>query len=112
MFSLMIKLLKLVGSLLPLLGALQLMKFTLNDQLAAHGLRIPVWVTEATAIAFTAVFLVSLTALLMGRNRQAAAGNHWGSASVRSRNPSTHRSKPDADQTRFRQRLNGLSNYL
>ena len=112
MFSLTIKLLKLLGSLLPILGALQLMKFTLNDQLAAYGLRIPVWVTEATAIAFTAVFLVSLTALLMGRNRQAAAGNHWGSAAVRRRYPSAPRSKPDADQTRFRQRLNGLSKYL
>ena len=112
MFSLMIKLLKLVGSLLPLLGALQLMKFTLNDQLAAYGLRIPVWVTEATAIAFTAVFLLSLTALLMGRNRQAAAANHWGSATVRRSYPSAPRSKPDADQTRFRQRLSGLSDYL
>jgi hypothetical protein len=112
MFSLTIKLLKLLGSLLPLLGALQLMKFTLNDQLAAHGLRIPAWVTEATVIAFTAVFLMSLTALLMGRNRQAAAGNHWGSAAVRRRYPSAPSGKPDADQTRFRQRLNGLSNYL
>jgi hypothetical protein len=112
MFSLMIKILKLVGSLLPLLGALQLMKFTLNDELAAFGVRIPVWVTEATAIAFTAVFLVSLTALLMGRNRQAAAGNQWGSATVRRRYPSNPRSKPDADQTRFRQRLSGLSDYL
>ena len=112
MNSFAFKFFKVLGSLLPLLGALQLMKFTLNDQLAAHGLRIPVWVTEATAIAFTAVFLVSLTALLMGRNRQAAAGNDWGSAAVRRRYPSTPRSKPDADQTRFRQRLSGLSDYL
>jgi hypothetical protein len=109
---LMIKILKLVGSLLPLLGALQLMKFTLNDELAAFGVRIPVWVTEATAIAFTAVFLVSLTALLIGRNRQEAPGNHWGSAAVQRRYPSAPSGKPDADQTRFRQRLNGLSNYL
>jgi hypothetical protein len=112
MFSLMIKILKLVGSLLPLLGALQLMKFTLNDELAAIGVRIPVWVTEATAIAFTAVFLVFLTALLMGRNRQEAAGNHWGSATVRRRYQPAPAGKPDGDQTRFRQRLSTLSDYL
>ena len=107
MFSLIFKIIKVLGSLLALLGALQLMKFTLYDQLAAFGLHIPVWVTGATVFAFTAVFLVSLTALKVGRNRQVSAGTL----------PSTllrHRSRPgravgdDGNQNRYRQRLNTL----
>ena len=111
MFSLVFKIFKAIGSLLPLLGALQLMKLTLNDQLAAFGLHIPVWVTEATVFAFTAVFLVSLTALMVGRNRQASAGT-LPSTLVRHRSRRARAVADDGNQTRYRQRLNTLSNYL
>lgn len=111
MFSVIFKIFKVIGGLLPLLGALQLLKFTINDHLAAFGLRIPVWVTEATVIAFTAVFLVSFTALLLGRNRQTAPGFE-SSAPVRRRSRSARAVANDDNQARYRQRLNALSNYL
>ena len=107
----MFRIFKVLSSLLPLLGALQLVKFTMNDHLAAFGLRIPVWVTEATVIAFTAVFLVLLTALLLGRNRQAAMGLAR-SAPARRRSRSARAVADDGNATRYRQRLNALSNYL
>ena len=111
MFSVIFKIFKVIGGLLPLLGALQLVKFTMNDHLAAFGLRIPVWVTEATVIAFTTVFLVSLTALLLGRNRLTAPGFEP-SAPVRRRSRSARAIANDENQARYRERLNALSNYL
>lgn len=111
MFSVIFRIFKVLGSLLPLLGALQLVKFTMNDHLAAFGLRIPVWVTEATVIAFTAVFLVSLTALLLGRYRQTAPGFEP-SASVPRRSRPARAVANNDFQARYRQRLNALSNYL
>lgn len=111
MFSLLSRLIKVVGSLLPLLGALQLVKFTMNDHLAAFGLHIPVWMTEATVIAFTSLFLVSLTALLLGRNRQRAPG-YERSLPVRRRSRSARAVPEDGNQARYRQRLNALSRYI
>ncbi|RQW82398.1 MAG: hypothetical protein EHM62_03635 [Methylococcus sp.] len=110
MFSFVFKIFNGLGSLLPLLGALQLMKFTLNDQLATFGLRIPVWVTGATVVAFTAVFLVSMTALMMGRNRPAPTG-FTKTAPQRRRSRPTSAGVNDGNQSRYRQRLKGLSNY-
>lgn len=111
MFSLVFRIFKVLGSLLPLLCALQLVKFTMNDHLAAFGLHIPVWVTGATVIAFTAVFLTSLTALLLGRNRQAAMGITR-SAPVRRRSRSARAVANNENQARYRQRLNALSRYI
>ncbi len=111
MFSVIFRIFKVIGGLLPLLGALQLVKFTMNDHLAAFGLRIPVWVTEATVIAFTAVFMVSLTALLLGRNRQTAPG-YEPSAPVGRRSRPARAGADYKNQARYRQRLNALSNYL
>lgn len=110
MFIIMIKLMKSLGGLLPLLGALNLMKFTLNDQLAAYGLRIPIWVTEATVIVFTLVFLIALTSLFLGRSRMAPAG-YPVSAPVR-RPRRTAAASESANQARHRQRLNALSKYV
>ena len=111
MFSVIFKIFKVIGGLLPLLGALQLVKFTMNDHLAAFGLRIPVWVTDATVIAFTTMFLVSLTALLLGRNRLTAPGFEP-SAPVRRRSRSARAIANDENQARYRERLNALSSYL
>jgi hypothetical protein len=107
----LIKIMKALGGLLPLLGALQLMKFTLNEQLAAHGLHIPVWVTEVTIVVFTLVFLMALTTLFMGRSRLAPAGSPVSTPVCRS--PRRAATAPESgNQTRYRQRLNALSNYL
>ena len=111
MFSVILKIFKVIGGLLPLLGALQLVRFTMNDHLAAFGLRIPVWVTEATVIAFTTVFLVSLTVLLLGRNRETAPGFEP-SAPVRRRSRTARAVANKDNQARYRERLNALSNYL
>lgn len=111
MFILMIKLMKSLGGLLPLLGALHLMKFTLNDQLAAYGLRIPMWVTEATVVVFTLVFLMALTTLLLSRSRMAPAGDSV-SAPVRRRSRRTAAAPESASQARQRRRLNALSKYV
>lgn len=111
MFSVVYKIFKVIGGLLPLLGALQLMKFTMNDHLAAFGFRIPVWVTGSTIFAFTAVFLVSLTALLLGRNRKTALG-YEPSAPVRRRSRPARTVPDDENEARYRQRLNALSRYI
>jgi hypothetical protein len=87
MFILMIKIMKSLGGLLPLLGALQLMKFTFNDQLAAYGLRIPMWVTEDAVVVFTSAFLMALTTLMFFMPpRRARAGRFaggWRDSAVR-----------------------------
>ena len=111
MFILMIKIMKSLGGLLPLLGALHLMKFTLNDQLAAYGLRIPMWVTEVTVVVFTLIFLIALTTLILGRSRMTPAG-HPVSAPVRRRSRRTAAAPESGNQTRYRQRLNALSKYV
>ena len=67
--------------------------------------------TGATVIAFTAVFLVSLTALLLGRNRQTAPG-YERSSPVRRRSPSARAVANDENQARYRERLNALSDYV
>lgn len=111
MFILMIKIMKSLGGLLPLLGALHLMKFTLNDQLAEYGLQIPMWVTEATVVVFTLVFLMALTTLLLGRSRMAPAG-YPVSAPVRRRSRRSAVIQESGEQTRYRQRLNALAKYV
>ena len=111
MFVLMIKIMKSLGGLLPLLGALHLMKFTLNDQLAAYGLRIPMWVTEATVVVFTLVFLMALTTLLLSRSRMTPAG-YPVPAPVRRRSRRTTAAPENANQARHRQRLNALARYV
>ena len=111
MFVLMIKIMKSLGGLLPLLGALHLMKFTLSDQLAAYGLRIPMWVTEATVVVFTLVFMMALTTLLLSRSRMAPAG-YPVSAPVRRRSRSAAATPENANQARHRQRFNALAKYV
>ena len=111
MVIIMIKLMKSLGGLLPLLGAVYLMKFTLNDQLAAYGLRVPIWVTEATVVVFTLVFLIALTSLFLGRSRMAPAG-YPVSLPVRRRSRRTAAAPESANQARQRQRLNALSKYV